>query len=163
VRALHLRLPVNTGSPGEARRQLRRWLTCRGWPERETGDLLLAVSEAVSNSVEHAYPAPNGEHQRVELRVTDQPGPDHTHQAVVMVTDQGCWLPPPADPGDRGRGLQLMRLLTDSLAMSTGAAGTTVRMVSHVVQLTRRGVNDVVRRLGNIGPVLVLARLATGH
>jgi hypothetical protein len=58
VRPLHLHLPVHPGTPGEVRRQLRRWLEVLGWPREHADDLLLAVDEAVSNAVEHAYPGP---------------------------------------------------------------------------------------------------------
>ena len=39
--------------------------------------------------------------------------------AAVTVTDRGQWRTVPA-PGDRGRGLPLMRALTDSVAVAVG-------------------------------------------
>jgi hypothetical protein len=104
VRALHLWLPIDTGSPGEARRQVRRWLTCRGWPEQETSDLLLVVSEAVSNAVEHAYLAPSGENQRVELRVTDQAWPERDAPSGRPGDRPGSVVGAPSRSGTSGSG-----------------------------------------------------------
>ena len=37
------------------RRRLQAWLTLRGLNEDERADIVLAVSEACNNAVEHAY------------------------------------------------------------------------------------------------------------
>lgn len=68
------------------RARLRRWLGELGWPAEDAEDIVLAVNEAVSNVVEHAYSGDHvGEHgavievQAVELiggEVVDQSGPD---------------------------------------------------------------------------------------
>ncbi|MEV6823335.1 ATP-binding protein [Amycolatopsis sp. NPDC051102] len=42
----------------EAGLRLRDWLEAHRWPEDEVDDLVLAVSEAVSNSIEHGYGVP---------------------------------------------------------------------------------------------------------
>jgi anti-anti-sigma factor len=47
----------------------------------------------------------------------------------VTVSDSGSWRPPPADPGFRGRGLQLLRELTAGVEVDGGATGTVVRFV----------------------------------
>ena len=53
--ALELQVQADARAPGRVRAELRRWLAEHEWPEEEGEDLVLAVSEAVSNSAEHAY------------------------------------------------------------------------------------------------------------
>ena len=84
-------------------------------------DIVLAVDEAVSNAVEHAY------RDRA-------PGPvrlwAHTGGAglTVVVDDRGCWRTPPPEPGCRGRGLSLIQLLAGHVELIRAATGTTVTM-----------------------------------
>lgn len=47
---------------------------------------------------------------------------------VVVVEDQGVWSPPGADPGFRGRGLDLVRELSHHHTVMGSELGTTVRM-----------------------------------
>ena len=49
----------------------------------------------------------------------------HIH---IRVTDSGSWKTPPADPGTRGRGLLLMRTLSEQVDVDGTADGTTVGM-----------------------------------
>lgn len=168
MRALHLHLPVHPSTPGAARGQLRRWLEALGWPREETEDLLLAADEAVSNAVEHAYSAPvraRAHHNdpAVELHVAHTAATNDTHRAVVTVTDHGRWRPRAVSPGARGRGLQMMRALTDSLEVTATGAGTRVKMVSRAVRITGRRAFDAANRLGNAGALLLLARWVPAH
>jgi anti-sigma regulatory factor (Ser/Thr protein kinase) len=130
---LHSHYLSEPDAPASARRELRRWLAALGWPAEPADDLLLAVSEAVTNAAEHAYGCDRS--GLIELYVTDLAGPDGTHRAIVTVIDQGIWRIPPSAPGYRGRGLQMIRALTDSVELTGGAGGTQVRMTSRPVQL----------------------------
>jgi serine/threonine-protein kinase RsbW len=47
---------------------------------------------------------------------------------TVTVTDYGCWRPPSADPGSRGRGLTLIRGLAAAVEITPTARGTSVTM-----------------------------------
>lgn len=163
MRALHLHLPVHPGTPGQARRHLRRWLHRVGWPDEPAEDLVLAVDEAVSNAVEHAYatedPAPA--HQdlySVELRVAAVPDTDSGHRAVVTVTDHGRWRPRVVASTSRGRGLQLMRALTESVEVTVTGAGTRVKMVSRAVRVSGSRAAASARAFGDMGAMLLLAR-----
>jgi anti-sigma regulatory factor (Ser/Thr protein kinase) len=49
------------------------------------------------------------------------------------VTDRGRWRPVPGDPGHRGRGIAMMRAVTDRVDIDYGAGGTTVRLVGRAV------------------------------
>lgn len=82
------------------RRAFRRWLREVGWPGEHYDDLVLALSRAVINVMDHLYPSGTPDRQR-ELRVraehanSDEGG----RRVLVEVSDSGRWRPVPADPG----------------------------------------------------------------
>src|SRR3712207_8132120 len=47
---------------------------------------------------------------------------------TVTIRDEGTWRPPNRDPGDRGRGLLIMRQLVDGVVLEEEAKGTTVTL-----------------------------------
>ena len=49
-------------------------------------------------------------------------------RVVIEVRDDGRWQEPTADPGHRGRGLQLIAGLTGSHDVRTGEDGTAVTL-----------------------------------
>jgi anti-anti-sigma factor len=119
---LRLDLPAEPVRLPEVRRAVRRWAPESGLHPDPLEDLLLALGEATGNAVEHAY------------RDADAPGRvgvdlhfDTAGDIVVSVTDTGTWRPPPADPGFRGRGLQIISTLARDVDLSPGPAGTTLR------------------------------------
>jgi serine/threonine-protein kinase RsbW len=86
----------------------------------DTGAVQLAVSEAISNAVIHAY--------------RDRPHPGFVSVAVehppddglrVTVEDQGCGLTPRSDSPGMGLGLSLVARLAQCLEISTPASGGT--------------------------------------
>lgn len=119
---LALHFPADAREVAPVRHQLREWLQDSGFGEDEASDLVLAVSEAVNNSVEHAYPAPA--HGTVEVRA--QITKDGT--VDIDVTDHGQWRIPPPALTMRGRGLLLMRESVDEVVIDRSARGTTVRL-----------------------------------
>ncbi|HET9255755.1 MAG TPA: ATP-binding protein [Pseudonocardiaceae bacterium] len=130
---LHHTVRSELAAPSIVRRRLRRWLSGVAWPSGEAEDLVYAVSEAVTNAAEHAYPSEtdgtitiNAHHELI----------DHAHRRVVItVSDRGRWRPPPIDPGFRGRGIAMMRALTEALRIDAGSNGTRVHMTSRAVQI----------------------------
>jgi serine phosphatase RsbU (regulator of sigma subunit)/anti-sigma regulatory factor (Ser/Thr protein kinase) len=102
------------------RRALAAWLDALDLDDEDVTALELAVGEAAANAVEHAYrdraPGP------VEVRV----GLDPTGDCAVVVRDAGTWARPATDPAFRGRGLHLVRSLTDRADVDTAPDGTTV-------------------------------------
>ena len=98
----------------------RAWVGGQGVPAEAVEDLTLAVYEALTNVVEHAYP-------------TDQPGPialyaHHTPQTItIVVRDLGQW-DPSASGGARGRGLALIEALVAEVRVEAGPGGTTVHL-----------------------------------
>ena len=112
---------VPAALPG-VRRRLGAWLTALGMSEQDRVGVMVAVGEACANAAEHAY-------RGVE------PGPMSVAAAVdvdgvltVTVRDEGTWRPPDRDPGDRGRGLLIMRQLVDRVTLVEEGRGTTVTM-----------------------------------
>ncbi|SDG44524.1 Anti-sigma regulatory factor (Ser/Thr protein kinase) [Lentzea fradiae] len=119
---LDLRFPADAHEVAPVRSRLREWLEKSGVGEDEASDLVLAVSEAVNNSVEHAYPGP--ERGTVEVRACFE----HDGSVLVDVTDHGRWRVPPPALTMRGRGLLLMRESVDSVEIDRSANGTTVHL-----------------------------------
>jgi PAS domain S-box-containing protein len=105
----------------DVRHLLAEWLRSEGVPDSLTADIVLVVNEACSNSVEHAYRGREPGTMRIEATI------DERH-LTVRVADSGSWKTPPADPGTRGRGLLLMRALSDRVELDGTAEGTTVGM-----------------------------------
>ena len=52
---LRLLLAADPVAPSVARQQVRRWLAALAWPTDQLQDIVLALSEAVTNAAEHAY------------------------------------------------------------------------------------------------------------
>ncbi|GLW86501.1 ATP-binding protein [Actinokineospora globicatena] len=110
----------------EIRSAIRTWLASRRIAGEAAEEILLAVSEAVTNSVEHAYPAaPPG----LVIVSAEIVGAD----VLVVVADHGQWREPVAPEaeavGIRGRGLTILRALTTRLRIDHGtqdSPGTTV-------------------------------------
>jgi anti-anti-sigma factor len=59
------------------------------------------------------------------MEITGDVDPDGV--LTLVVRDHGTWRPPDRDPGDRGRGLLIMRQLVDRVLLK-GEAGTTVTL-----------------------------------
>jgi anti-sigma regulatory factor (Ser/Thr protein kinase) len=105
----------------DIRRRLADWLRCKSVPESLAADIVLVVNEACSNSAEHAYRGREPGTMRVEAALGDR-------LIHVRVSDSGSWKTPPADPGTRGRGLLLMRTLSERVDIDGTAEGTTIGM-----------------------------------
>ncbi|MEV0679669.1 ATP-binding protein [Actinosynnema sp. NPDC050436] len=115
----------------QARGQLDAWLLHLGVSDDDRYDLVIAVNEAMSNAVEHAYPP--GRPGRV--RITADARPDG--RVCVVVADDGTWRVPPATLSDRGRGLLLMRENVDEVHVERAAGGTRVTLVMAALHTTR--------------------------
>jgi GAF domain-containing protein/anti-sigma regulatory factor (Ser/Thr protein kinase) len=116
---LSLRLPADPYVLASMRRTLRRWLAGLDAAEDETYDLLVAVTEAAANAVEHAYGPVDATFDVEAFSLPDA-------EVEVIVRDQGHWRPPRGE--NRGRGTLLMQELTDHFQATSGAGGTVVRL-----------------------------------
>lgn len=115
---LKLALPAEPTALRSLRNALRRWLAQCQASDRETDEIVLACNEAVANSIEHAYGPADGS---VEVIAEFRGG-----QVCIAVRDGGRWREPRGD--FRGRGLNLMNALMDSVSLET-RGGTEVRML----------------------------------
>jgi serine/threonine-protein kinase RsbW len=103
------------------RRDLRSWLQTNGGMEVEAAyEVLLAVSEAVSNSVEHGA----GADTTMPIVVVAERAAD---SVSIVVRDHGTWREPVASP-ERGRGLHIMQSVMDHVSTERHADGTVVRL-----------------------------------
>lgn len=114
---LDLNVPADPHVLQHIRRTLRRLAQDLDLDQERSDGLLVAVGEAVSNAIEHAYLGSVG---TITLRARRE-GP----MLLIEIEDRGRWRRP---GGRRGHGLELMRALTDSVHVDATAAGTTVRL-----------------------------------
>ncbi|MGC1733940.1 MAG: SpoIIE family protein phosphatase [Pseudonocardiaceae bacterium] len=113
---LELVMPALPGSLKTIRDAMRGWLLAVGAGPRVVVDLLLAVGEACTNVVEHAYRREGGMVEvYLELQLPD---------VVATVRDTGRWRPPRG--GNRGRGTVFMRKCASDVHIDHGPGGTTV-------------------------------------
>ena len=106
-------IPAEPGALPELRRRLRTWLLRRECSAAEAADVVLAVSEACNNAIEHAYRDREG---TIALRVEADGA-----SVRAVVTDQGSWQEP-SGSDERGRGITLMRHLMRSSPKRTAHA-----------------------------------------
>lgn len=99
------------------------------------GDVKLALTEACTNSVRHAYGADGG-----RVAITYEL---HADRLVVEVVDEGGGFDPEQTPSGRregddelsvgGLGLAIIDAISDELAITKGGAGgSTLRFVKHL-------------------------------
>jgi anti-anti-sigma factor len=119
---LHLDLLAQPAALPGVRRRLGSWLTGIGMGEQERVGVMVAVGEACANAAEHAYRGAEPGPMSVAADV------DVDGVLTVTVRDEGSWRPPDRDPGDRGRGLLIMRQLVDTVVLDEQEKGTMVTL-----------------------------------
>jgi serine/threonine-protein kinase RsbW len=112
--------PAEAGQLPAIRTEVHRRLAPLDLPGDTRHDLVLAVNEAASNAIEHAY-CRGGAGGGVELVFWLDD--DHLHIAVV---DRGTWREPPPGPRGRGFGLGMMRQLVAGVSIDHDDHGTRV-------------------------------------
>lgn len=121
-----------------ARERVAGWLAGHRWPPAQAEDLVLALSEAVSNSVEHGYAVPPD--------AMDHPGTVEVTARVVRidsgqrrveltVRDFGSWIDSDRSGTSRGHGISIMRACTGEFRIDGGETGTTVVLCSQPAPL----------------------------
>lgn len=118
---LLLEVPATPDRLGHVRAQLSAWLQGAGASETLIADIVLAGNEACTNSAEHAYRG--GDVGTMKVGAWLREG-----EIVLSVLDFGTWKPPSGDNPFRGRGIPLMRALSDRIQMDHTSSGTTVEM-----------------------------------
>jgi signal transduction histidine kinase/DNA-binding response OmpR family regulator len=113
-----LRLPAEPGRLSVLRRRLEDFLAAHKVPDSDAFDLVVAVSEAAANAIEHPLdPA------EPVITVTASL---HADAVLVTVRDTGTWRPA-GDAGFRGRGLALIGALTE-LSVHRSGEGSEVTL-----------------------------------
>ena len=104
------------------RQRLGAWLDAQNVdPEAQRG-VVLAVSEAAANAVEHGHGSDGLGVVSVMARMDDG-------RLALSVRDRGGWREP-GDPGERGRGLPIIEAIVDEVSIEQTEGGTVVRMQS---------------------------------
>jgi anti-sigma regulatory factor (Ser/Thr protein kinase) len=146
---LRLELTATPAALPGVRRRVSNWLTALGMGEQDRVGVLVAVGEACANAAEHAYRGTAGGPMSVGARV------DVDGVLTVRIRDHGTWRRPSRDPGDRGRGLLIMRQLVDRVVLEEGEQGTTVTLS---LRLRRAPDIDTRHRAGPAGATVVVDR-----
>ena len=112
--------PARAGALTLIRREVRRWLApLEVMPDAEA-DLVLAVNEAATNVIDHAYRAP-GDQGVVEVFFWTEPG-----AVFIEVVDHGRWRPPDPHAGGLGLGIEIMQRLAEAVLIHHDGRGTRV-------------------------------------
>ena len=109
---------------------LNAWLEQLRWPEADRVDAVLAISEACTNAVDHAYATGDlGDVEVVGRLVVGA----RDRSIVVVVRDEGRWRDPGS--GGPGYGLRAVHECMEQVRIRHDAGGTVVTMTSRAVPL----------------------------
>jgi serine/threonine-protein kinase RsbW len=112
---LEMSYPAVPSSVADARSSVATVAEAHGAGPRSVDAIRLAVSEAVTNAVMHAYPGGAGE---VHLTATVLLG-----QLLVVVADEGGGIVPENDSPGLGFGLGLIAAYSDRCSLATPSRG----------------------------------------
>jgi serine/threonine-protein kinase RsbW len=102
------------------RAELRGWLSPLGLSSETAEDIVLAVNEAATNVVDHAYAAP-GAGGTFDVNLWTENGALH-----IEIVDRGWWRPRAVAASGRGFGMLIMQQLIDDVVIDRGPSGTSV-------------------------------------
>jgi anti-sigma regulatory factor (Ser/Thr protein kinase) len=116
---VEITLPAEPESVVLARQMVRGLIDFLGWGDESRNDISIAVTEACTNAVLHAYPEGGGEYA---VRAWAEP-----QRLVVAVRDEGRGIAPRVESpaAGLGLGLPLMLALGDEVSFSSQGEGAT--------------------------------------
>jgi anti-sigma regulatory factor (Ser/Thr protein kinase) len=130
--SLHLRLEALPDSLPVLRDKLRGWLNEAGVTDRELFEIQLAVTEALTNAVEHPE-EPTSHLVEIEGTVVNRTKGTFTNRTVALsVRDYGRWQDESSAKDGGGLGLVIMDEFMDSVVIEPFERGTTVTMHRHL-------------------------------
>jgi len=119
---LDITLPAQPNNGRIFRQALRRFYLAAGLSEDKISLLQVAIGEAITNSIQHAYGVRAGA-VRVRGRV-------ESGNLVIEISDTGRWRAEHEDGG--GYGLQILKGIVPDVAISAGENGTVVRLTQPI-------------------------------
>jgi serine phosphatase RsbU (regulator of sigma subunit)/anti-sigma regulatory factor (Ser/Thr protein kinase) len=124
-------IPSTLNSLSPLRSDFREWTQQAGLTDSDGEDALLAVGEAATNAIEHGNKSIPSLHVVVHAEIRND-------QLRVAVSDQGQWSTPSSPTnGTRGRGLNLIRALSDTVSVDTTPGGTVLTFVTSLHESPR--------------------------
>ncbi|HEY0816689.1 MAG TPA: ATP-binding protein [Pseudonocardia sp.] len=135
-RRLAFALPAEPVAAALTRTRLGEWLSAQDWPLAQADDVVLAVSEAVSNGVEHGYGVRPGVAARagvVEVDAQVVACGDGMRRLEITVHDHGGWQVQAHTHAHRRHGIPIMKACVAEFAIDGTASGTTVVLRSRPV------------------------------
>ena len=96
-------------------------LAKQGIDSEQAHGVVLAVSEACNNAIEHAYRENGAGPVKVSIEPTEK------RMLRIVVEDHGTWKDDPPS-ADRGRGIELMEHFMHATDIQTGLNGTRVTL-----------------------------------
>ena len=139
---LHLEIESDPNALPNVREQLEAWATARGWTDEQTGEVILAVDEALCNVIRHGYDS-QGAH-KILLTARNIQEPQHGQGLEIRIRDFGKQIDPAKIRGrdlDKirpgGLGVHIIRAMMSSAEYSRAAGGGMLLVMrkykSHVV------------------------------
>ena len=120
---LWLRVPADPSELAHVRRRLRGWLRDVGTGAEEAEEIVVAASEACANAIEHPR---EPREPFVEVEASAEAG-----IVSLRVRDSGSWRPPTL-AAERGRGLEIIRHLMDTVERAESDLGTEIRFARSI-------------------------------
>ena len=121
--SLRRSFPADPSAPGTARKAVKDFLRANGADPGALADVLLAVSEVVTNCVVHAYRGQPGGTVDLEARRSGD-------RLLLSVTDDGTGMSPRHDSPGLGLGLPLVGRIARRVDIRAQAGGGTVVRMS---------------------------------
>ncbi len=121
--SLRRSIPADTGAPSVARKAVKDFLRGVGVDPGALSDVLLAVSEVVTNCVVHAYREQPGGKVDLEARRNGD-------RLLLSVADSGAGMAPRHDSPGLGLGLPLVGRVAERVDITPQAGGGTLVSMS---------------------------------
>lgn len=122
---LALRIPAVVDLLRPLRRRVEHWAQAHGLSADDLADLQLALGEAVSNAMEHAYAGAGTGTGTVDVEIEVRAA-GSGREVLARVTDRGRWKQATSRPTHRGRGLTMIGELSGDMRVTSNSSGTEV-------------------------------------